>query len=238
MRQVRGSDFPVADILVAVALELCIILVKKIPYKIRTHPDPDLSLAAPQRFKVVKRNFALFYFFAILPALLVGAVLISKNRRLKMANVLVSYFVSQFVTALVVDLMKLFISRPRPDTYLLCGGLSSHEACAEHLTGHQLRNQFRSHPSGGTAEMVAVGVFCALTLHELWPKRNVQACLMKLAPVFWAAFSAGARIVGHAHHPEDIATSIVLGGTIGYLVWSMALRRSRLEYQSLPSVGS
>ena len=94
MRQVRGSDFPVADILVAVALELCIILVKKIPYKIRTHPDPDLSLAAPQRFKVVKRNFALFYFFAILPALLVGAVLISKNRRLKMANVLVSYFVA------------------------------------------------------------------------------------------------------------------------------------------------
>lgn len=230
-----GSDLPLADIVVAVVLEVSIILVKKIPYKIRKHPDPDLSLAAPHRFKVVKRNFALFYFFAILPALLASAVVISKNKRLKMVNVLVSYFVSQFLTALIVDLMKLFISRPRPDTYVLCGGLSSHAACAKHLEGPQLRNQFRSHPSGGTAEMVAVGVFCALTMHELWPKRTVPACLMKLAPIFWAAFSAGARIVGHAHHPEDIATSIVLGATIGYLAWSMVLRRRRVEYQSLPT---
>ena len=227
---------PWLDIACAILLEIAIIIVKKVPFKIRKHPEPDLSLAAPRRFKVIRRQFAMFYFFAVLPILLIGAIRISKTRQFHMVNVLVGYFISQFLTALTVDLMKLFLSRPRPDTHTLCGGQSSVEACAATLNVEQLRNQFRSHPSGGTAEMVAVGVFCTLTLHDLWPNRSFVSFLMKFAPMFWAFFSGAARIVGHAHHPEDVASSMVIGGTIGYLAWKMILRRRKSDYVRLPSI--
>lgn len=236
MLEVRGVTLPLADFFVVLLLEIAVICVKKFPYKARFHPDPDLALTWPKRFKVVKRQFAMFYFFAILPILLISASRLSKNKRIDVFNVVSSYYMSQILCALVIDLMKLFISRPRPDTYVLCGGESSHEACASFLEPHALRNQYRAHPSGGTAEMMAVGVFTALMLHELWPKKAMSAMIMKLVPVAWGLFSAGARIVGHAHHEEDIATSLVIGVTIGYLVWTTTVRRRTThEYEQLPS---
>ncbi|OHT10930.1 PAP2 superfamily protein [Tritrichomonas foetus] len=219
----NNLEIPLIDILIVVLLEIMIVYGKRLPHRVRYYPENDYSLNFPKHFKVINGKDSPMIIYLIIPIFLISANLITKKRKFRICCVLTSYFASQFISVLIIDLMKIFISRPRPDTNTICGS-ANFESCSRILTGKQLSNQFKSHPSGGTASMTSSCIFATLFIGEVWRKSGAMKMVLKLTPIIWCIFAAGARIIGHAHHPDDIATSVLISGSITYLVFKLTMK--------------
>jgi diacylglycerol diphosphate phosphatase/phosphatidate phosphatase len=119
-------------------------------------------------------------------------------------------------------LLKLWIQRPRPNFYSLCGFDKSLLKCTADL--HHLREANFSFPSGHSSLSCCGMTFLVWYLlgNNQNTKRPMVHALNAILPWGWTIFVAASRIADSWHHPSDVLAGLALGFvicTIAYHTW-------------------
>ncbi|GKY97849.1 hypothetical protein MPSEU_000742800 [Mayamaea pseudoterrestris] len=160
------------------------------------------------------------------------------NLRLKFAWQRIHYVhasLCAFGTALGLSegptqLLKLYVQRPRPNYYALCGFEMATQRCLADVL--LVREANFSFPSGHSSLSACASVFltwyvCGLILsrssNELSMAQKRFLCVSASTMLLsWCIFVAASRLVDHWHHHADVVAGLLLGSlaaTLGYHVW-------------------
>ena len=121
----------------------------------------------------------------------------------------------------VTVLLKLWIQRPRPNYYSLCGFDKTLLKCTSDL--EHIREANFSFPSGHSSL-----TNCGMTFLVLYSvgrqvcKGNFSIPFNVILPWGWAIFVASSRLVDKWHHPSDVLAGLALGfvtSAIAYHIW-------------------
>jgi diacylglycerol diphosphate phosphatase/phosphatidate phosphatase len=140
------------------------------------------------------------------------------------------FVVSVLLTALITDIIKNFVGRPRPDLLDRCSpqsGTPTDElvtisVCME-TEPHKLHDGFRSFPSGHSSVSFAglgwLALFLASQTHCLRARANLVLVLLCLSPLVGAALIAISRLEDYRHDVGDVIVGGFVGGVVTYLNW-------------------
>ena len=138
--------------------------------------------------------------------------------------------ISVLLTALLTDIIKNFVGRPRPDLLDRCSpAAGTHldewvtiDVCTE-TEQHKLHDGFRSFPSGHSSVSFAglgwLALFLAAQTHCLRARANLVLVLFCLAPMVGAALIAISRLEDYRHDVGDVMVGGILGSVVTYLNW-------------------
>ena len=142
-----------------------------------------------------------------------------------------------FGTALALSegptqLLKLYIQRPRPNFYVLCGFDASQQRCTAGID--HVREANFSFPSGHSSLSACACVFmtwhvCGMMVgrHGMtkhWSMRQRRFACLFTSTLFlaWTLFVGASRLHDHWHHYADVVAGLLLGSlaaTLGYHAW-------------------
>lgn len=140
------------------------------------------------------------------------------------------FFISVLVTALITDIIKNAVGRPRPDLIDRCKprkGTPDHEfvhfdVCTE-TDHHILHDGFRSFPSGHSSFSFAglgyLSIFLISQLRALHPRVDLLRILVSFTPLVGAALIALSRYEDYRHDPYDITAGSLLGFLMAFFSW-------------------
>ncbi|KAI9715730.1 MAG: hypothetical protein M1828_000745 [Chrysothrix sp. TS-e1954] len=141
-------------------------------------------------------------------------------------------FLSVFLTALLTDIVKNTVGRPRPDLLARCKpasgtpehSLVSYDVCTE-TRHHRLQDGWRSFPSGHSSFSFSGLGYLALVIasqaHVLRPSAPLPLVCLPLIPLIGALLIAVSRTEDYRHDVWDVTT----GSLLGLLVAWMSYRR-------------
>ncbi|EXJ95435.1 hypothetical protein A1O1_00556 [Capronia coronata CBS 617.96] len=136
--------------------------------------------------------------------------------------------ISLFLTALLTDIIKNAVGRPRPDLIARCKpepGTPEHElvtisVCTE-SDHHRLHDGWRSFPSGHSSWAFSglgyLALFLAGQLRVFRPHADLARALVVLAPLVGASLIAMSRLADYRHDVFDVTCGSLLGMAIAYL---------------------
>lgn len=134
-------------------------------------------------------------------------------------------------TALLVQSLKLYVRRPRPDFFARCypNGYPAvwerNPHCTRPLSDPIVNDGWQSFPSGHSASAWSASVFCFLYLREHYKAHSrhtpsrVPRCipfLVSFALVIFACYVSCSRLWDYQHHPEDIISGGLIGSCLTY----------------------
>lgn len=135
--------------------------------------------------------------------------------------------VSGFATAVGISegttvLLKLWIQRPRPNYYSLCGFDKALRKCTADL--EHIREANFSFPSGHSSLTNCGMTFLVLYSigRQVCKQGHISISFNVILPWGWAIFVAASRLVDKWHHPSDVVAGLALGfvtSTIAYHIW-------------------
>lgn len=143
---------------------------------------------------------------------------------------ILGFFLAITLTALLTDIVKNAVGRPRPDLIDRCKpqkgtpehDLVSFEICTE-TDHHILHDGFRSFPSGHSSFSFAglgyLSFFLMSQLHVLSSRVDVLRILLSFAPFLGAGLIALSRYEDYRHDPYDITTGSLLGLLVAFFIW-------------------
>lgn len=178
-----------------------------------------------------------------LPLMLVSLHAASSERRRRFERALTAF--SGFATAIGLSegttvLLKLWIQRPRPNFYSLCGFDMTTLKCTADL--QHIREANFSYPSGHSslcASGMTFVVWYFLGHYSNKKERHpLSYALNVLLPVGWAIFVSNSRIADKWHHPSDVFAGLSIGflmATIGYHVWFRSIWSAQAGFPRLMS---
>ncbi|XP_053993845.1 uncharacterized protein LOC128884439 [Hylaeus volcanicus] len=155
------------------------------------------------------------------------------RRNIDITNYLLALSLTLLTTNLLVEILKIAISRPRPDFLQRCFGSSTidltswspYPKCIETSPELNLKDGLKAFPSGHSALAWTVAVFLFLYIYE--KKKFIEENNLFVSPIpsivifisglilsLGAAYISSSRLRDHRHHPEDV----IAGTTIGCLV--------------------
>ncbi|EGV65416.1 phosphatidate phosphatase [Yamadazyma tenuis] len=193
--------------------------------------DPKIShsFANPQIINDTKLYLLVF----VIPVLILTIVSYLKagTRFVKTAHLsILGLFLSFVLTGFLTDLLKIWISRPRPDFMSRClpkegtplDKYVSLEVCTQ--TSYFLLNDgLKSCPSGHSSLSMSGALFLCLWLNGQFKLFNSNKPLwMQLSSwsyVLVALFVAISRHIDYRHHVEDILLGLLIGGSCSYYVY-------------------
>ena len=182
------------------------------------NPFLNTEINYPLKTETISYNILVIFMYILGGFIVLGLWLLFR-RDFTISKLLSSYYCSITFTLFVSSVIKKIVGRPRPDTIALCGGDGSYQQCATVLTSQLLADQFKSFPSGHSAESMASAIFISLLLSELWSSGSMFSAIMKIVPIFWSIFIGISRIWDHAHHIDDVLAGYLLGALIGSIVF-------------------
>lgn len=162
---------------------------------------------------------------------------------------ILGFFIAVSLTALLTDIVKNAIGRPRPDLIDRCKpekgtsehGLVSFDVCTE-PDHHTLHDGFRSFPSGHSSFSFAglgyLSLFLMSQLHVLSSRADVLRIILSFAPLLGAALIALSRYEDYRHDPYDITAGSLLGFLVAFFIWRRyypSLRSRRCDTPFVPS---
>lgn len=134
---------------------------------------------------------------------------------------------SQAITWVITDAIKLTVGRPRPDMLARCKPIEGSMNAAYYGLANwaqvcsdtsQLKDGFRSFPSGHSSSAFAglgfLAFYFAAKLHVFDRRGYTAPAWIAMAPILGAALIAVSRTMDYRHH----ATDVIAGGIIGILV--------------------
>jgi diacylglycerol diphosphate phosphatase / phosphatidate phosphatase len=155
------------------------------------------------------------------------------RRNIDVTNYVLGLSLTLLTTCLLIEILKIAISRPRPDFLQRCFGSSSvdltswspYPKCTETSPEYDLKDGLKAFPSGHSALAWTVAMFLFLYIYEkkkFIEENNVFISTIPSIIVFLcglilslgAAYITSSRLKDHRHHPEDV----IAGTTIGCLV--------------------
>ena len=147
--------------------------------------------------------------------------------------------ISLLLTALITDIIKNFVGRPRPDLISRCdpspntpqNELVTIAVCRE-TDPHKLQDGWRSFPSGHSSFSFAglgwLALFFASQAHCVKARTSLILILLCLAPLLGAALIAISRLEDYRHDVGDVLVGSIIGCVVTYSNW-------RRYYPSLTS---
>ncbi|KFZ05089.1 hypothetical protein V501_08688 [Pseudogymnoascus sp. VKM F-4519 (FW-2642)] len=145
---------------------------------------------------------------------------------------ILSFFIGMLLTAVITDLIKNAVGRPRPDLISRCKAkagtpphtLVSWEVCTE-TDHHRLHDGWRSFPSGHSSFSFSGLGFLALFLsgqmHVFRREGDLARGLLALAPLVLAGWVAISRCEDYRHDVYDVT----IGSALGMIVAHWSYRR-------------
>ncbi|KFZ12975.1 hypothetical protein V502_06835 [Pseudogymnoascus sp. VKM F-4520 (FW-2644)] len=142
---------------------------------------------------------------------------------------ILSFFIGMLLTAVITDLIKNAVGRPRPDLIARCKAkegtplhtLVSWEVCTE-TEHHLLHDGWRSFPSGHSSFSFSGLGFLALFLsgqmHVFRREGDLTRGILALLPLLLAGWVAISRCEDYRHDVYDVTIGSALGMTIAH--WS------------------
>lgn len=147
--------------------------------------------------------------------------------------------VTIFTTALLTDIFKNLIGRPRPDLIARCSPMETTplhqlvtiDVCTE-TRHHRLHDGWRSFPSGHSSFAFSglgwLALFLASQTSSFRPGTSFASVLLCLLPLLGASAIAISRLEDYRHDVGDVLCGAALGFLIAYANW-------RRYYPSLSS---
>ncbi|OBT46684.1 hypothetical protein VE00_02639 [Pseudogymnoascus sp. WSF 3629] len=145
---------------------------------------------------------------------------------------ILSFFIGMLLTAVITDLIKNAVGRPRPDLISRCKAkagtplhtLVSWEVCTD-TDHHRLHDGWRSFPSGHSSFSFSGLGFLALFLsgqmHVFRREGDLARGLLALAPLVLAGWVAISRCEDYRHDVYDVT----IGSALGMIVAHWSYRR-------------
>jgi membrane-associated phospholipid phosphatase len=127
------------------------------------------------------------------------------------------------------QLLKLYVSRPRPNFYALCRFDATTKRCTADLS--HLREANFSFPSGHSSLSACASVFmiwfvCGMILSKnnklSFAQKRLFCALTSSLLLAWCIFVGASRLHDHWHHHSDVVAGLLLGSlaaTLAYHVW-------------------
>lgn len=155
-----------------------------------------------------------------------------RSSRLKHEVTYLSFAISVILSAVITDIIKNAVGRPRPDLIARCipapetkpNVLVSIDVCTRE-DGHVLQDGWRSFPSGHSSFSFAglgfLSLFLAGQLHVFRYAsggRDLSRTILCLAPLLGAAMIAISRCEDYRHDVYDVCVGTAIGVTVAY--WS------------------
>lgn len=167
-----------------------------------------------------------------------------------MSSLFKAFIVSSGGSFIVISVLKIFFSSPRPDLLSRCGKsgdqgqLDSLLASVTQLrcpgdsqVNGLIRDGWMSFPSGHSAVAMSAAVTSAVYLFAHLPFRGrVNRVWLVAAPVFLAGLIMASRVKDNRHHPEDVLAGglvAVCMATIGALAFQKNAAAQAEDYEQV-----
>lgn len=193
--------------------------------------DPKIShsFANPQ----IVNDFKLYVLVFIIPSIIIVTVSYMKKPQdfIKLTHISMLGLVASFIiTGFITDLLKIWISRPRPDFITRCQPDSSTpldtyvslEVCTQE-NQFILNDGLKSCPSGHSSLSMSGGLFLCLWISGQLKSFNKTSPLyiqfLSWGYILVALFIAISRHLDYRHHVEDIIFGLIIGGVVSYTIY-------------------
>lgn len=182
---------------------------------------------------------ALFALVIVLPCAVVGIISLILPKKFELCLAYLSLAQALTLTLVITEILKVTVSRPRPNYFKYCGYDEKQKKC----TGFKYNQKdakvsfLSGHASSSFASMTWLFLFfdgIGLRGQELW------FVLIKFLPFALAIYISATRITDYMHHVSDVISGAVLGLGIGYITFRTQKERiftnQKYPIDSLPQI--
>ncbi|SPO39062.1 related to DPP1 - diacylglycerol pyrophosphate phosphatase [Pseudozyma flocculosa] len=178
----------------------------------------------------------------IVPALIIAGVALGVSRSVwDLHNGLLGFVLAHCLNVTATTIIKVCVGRPRPDLIDRCQprpgsanaqpyGLATDAICSVGVDNSELRDGFRSFPSGHASSAFAgltfLSLYLAAKMHLFDRRGHAISAWLTLTPMLGAVLIAVSRTMDYRHH----ATDVIAGGILGFV---MAFSVYRLYFPPL-----
>ena len=113
-----------------------------------------------------------------------------------------------FFSGDICHVLKIYVGRPRPDYYDF---IEDHIPDDPKEHEHELREAFKSFPSGHSCSSASGTLFCTLSLFKLITANDMWCVCLKCIPLIYCFYIGSMRIVEYRHHTDDVIAGFLIG---------------------------
>ena len=141
-----------------------------------------------------------------------------------------SFLQSLCITLVITEILKLFVSRHRPNFLNYCKYDFDTGLCT--AKPFHIRDSKMSFPSGHASISFSSAVWIFLFLGKIMQnKEEIWWLLVRLVPIFIAIFISATRLVDYMHYPSDVISGAVLGSGIAVFIFFSQINRIFIKKQ-------
>lgn len=223
-------------IVTAVIAGVFIVYLELAPAYMRDFKLSDSSIQHPFTTHQMVNDTKLYFLVFVVPVFIMLMICFVKYRKnmhqlVHLGHVTFLALTLNFVlTGFITDILKMWISRPRPDFIARCIPLPNTpfdvfvnvDSCTQ--TNHFLLNDgFKSCPSGHSSLSMSGCVFLCLWLngqYKLYDRsKPIYAQLLSWSYILVAFFVGISRSLDYRHHVEDILFGLLIGAITAYVIY-------------------
>ena len=209
------SDFHIADICICIVLAcLWLYLSDKEPNH-QYIPDNDSNSSYPYKNTGMSGGLNLTIVMVvpcIIDLIIYFIAKYSKNAKyiipFDLIELLCTHIGCILFAGNVCHILKCYIGRPRPDYYEFT---KNHLPEEESLREHEIREAFKSFPSGHSCTSASGSLFCTLTLIKVIDANDLWCIFLKMIPMMYAFYIGSMRIAEYRHHTDDVIAGLLIG---------------------------
>ncbi|OHT11997.1 PAP2 superfamily protein [Tritrichomonas foetus] len=125
--------------------------------------------------------------------------------------------------SMITEILKNYVGRARPDMYERCGKNAQYNTC-QGLNGHDLKDSFKSFPSGHSSTAMSGMYLAALILKSGTTIKNISIAVIELLCILFAFYIGASRIRDFRHHPDDVVAGLFIGFVVTHIIWGASKR--------------
>lgn len=232
----EGKKYSKDWIVTAVIGGVFIVYLELAPAYMRDFKLNDSSIQHRFATHQIINDIKLYFLVFVVPVIIMLVVALAKYNSnmyqlIHLSHITFLAFCLSFVlTGFVTDVLKMWISRPRPDFIARCIPMANTpedvfinvDSCTQ-KNKFLLNDGFKSCPSGHSSLAMAGCVFLCLWLNgqfKLYNKaKPLHLQLLSWSYILVGLFIAISRSLDYRHHTEDIMLGLFIGGVTSYLIY-------------------
>ncbi|CAK1554842.1 unnamed protein product [Leptosia nina] len=162
----------------------------------------------------------------LVPVIILSLPYLLLRNSVETAQAFLAWTLAILINALITEVLKVLISRPRPDFFYRCYPNGVIGICAGR--GKDIVDGRKSFPSGHSSFSFCSLGFISLWLYGRFLRRRAHILLLCAMPVCLACFIGYSRCCDNHHHWEDVAAGAVIGLASAYQCCMAYCSRGRL----------
>ncbi|EAX90635.1 PAP2 superfamily protein [Trichomonas vaginalis G3] len=129
------------------------------------------------------------------------------------------------VSSILVDVLKNYVGRPRPDMIALCGEnfTGAYSTCKSGVSKSAFNDNYRSWPSGHSSSAMSGFIYLALLIQKSLIFSRTIGTFIAALYILFALYIGATRIRDFKHHTDDVLAGFFIGYIISRLIWDQCL---------------